>query len=121
MSRTSRAISTWTACAVLSAGVVAGCGKSDDSGGSGGGGGSVKTGEGITGSKIKLGLITDLSGVFAPLATPLTDAQKAYWKQVNAKGGVCKRKVELVVKDNGYDVQKAVVQYNGINTQVAAF
>lgn len=38
---------------------------------------------------ISLGVISDLTkGPFAPLAVPITDAQKAFWKKVNQDGGV---------------------------------
>ncbi len=38
---------------------------------------------------IYLGEISDLTkGPFAPLAVPITDAQKAFWKKVNEAGGV---------------------------------
>lgn len=38
---------------------------------------------------IYLGVISDLTkGPFAPLAVPVTDAQKAFWKRVNEQGGV---------------------------------
>ena len=66
---------------------------------------------------ITLGLLTDLSGVFAPLAGPITQATQLFWDEQNAKGGVCGRKVKLVVKDHGYDPQKAVVQYRDMATQ----
>ncbi len=43
---------------------------------------------------IYLGVISDLTkGPFAPLAVPITDAQKAFWKKVNEDGGV-----------DGYDI-----------------
>ena len=121
-----RALSTFGACAVLAAGVVSGCGKDDEggsgsSGGGGGGAAEVKTDKGVTADTISLGLITDQSGVFAPLAIPLVDAKEAYWEQVNKDGGVCGRQVELQIRDNGYDVQKAVTQYRGIADEVVAF
>jgi ABC-type branched-subunit amino acid transport system substrate-binding protein len=110
------------ACAWLVAAIVAGglaaCGsKGDDS--SSDGGGSIKSGPGVTAKTIKLGILTDLSGVFAPLAEPLTQANQLFWKDQNGKGGVCQRQVELVVKDHGYDPQKAVVQYRDISKDVA--
>jgi ABC-type branched-subunit amino acid transport system substrate-binding protein len=86
----------------------------------GGGAAAVKTGPGVTATTISLGALTDLSGVFAPLTSVLTHADQAYWKQRNAQGGVCGRQVKLVVKDDGYDVQKAVVQYRDLAPQVAA-
>ncbi|MDX6377811.1 MAG: hypothetical protein QOE98_2114 [Gaiellaceae bacterium] len=100
------------------AAVIVGCGsKGSDSGSTSSGG--IKTGPGITDKTITLGVLTDLSGVFAPLAQPLTQANQMFWKQQNAKGGVCDRTVKLIVKDHGYDPQKAVVQYRDIGPKVA--
>ena len=45
----------------------------------GGGSGDVKTGPGVTADTITLGQLTDLSGVFAPLASAFTQAQELYW------------------------------------------
>jgi ABC-type branched-subunit amino acid transport system substrate-binding protein len=103
--------------------VLAGCGSKGSnnkaSGGGGGGSGAVKTGPGVTGKTITLGVLTDLSGVFAPLGKPTMQANQLFWKEQNARGGVCNRTVNLVVKDHGYDPQKAVVQYRELSGQVA--
>lgn len=106
--------------AALALGVGA-CGKSDadSAGGGGSGGNSLKTGPGVTDTTITLGVLTDLSGVFAALAKPLTAAQELYWEKQNAAGGACDRKVELVIKDHGYDPQKAVSLYRDISPRVA--
>jgi ABC-type branched-subunit amino acid transport system substrate-binding protein len=113
----------WLAAGLLAVGGAA-CGskgeKSDSGGGSSGGANAVKTGPGVTGKKITLGVLTDLSGVFAPLAGPIVHANQLFWKERNAQGGVCGRTVELVVKDHGYDPQKAVVQYREIAPNVLA-
>jgi ABC-type branched-subunit amino acid transport system substrate-binding protein len=117
MSRNTRSLAAWLAVAALLATLVAGCGSksSDNGGGGGGGGGSIKTGPGVDAKTISLGLLTDLSGVFAPLAKPIVQSTQEYWKEQNAKGGVCSRQVKLVVKDHGYDPQKAVVQYRELS------
>jgi ABC-type branched-subunit amino acid transport system substrate-binding protein len=103
--------------------LAAGCGSkgSSNNASSGGGGssGAVKTGPGVTAKTITLGLLTDLSGVFAPLGKPIVQANRLFWKEKNAQGGVCNRTVNLVVKDHGYDPQKAVVQYRELSSQVA--
>jgi ABC-type branched-subunit amino acid transport system substrate-binding protein len=120
MSRSPKSILGCLLACVLAVSLVA-CGskgQSSDSG-SGQGSGSVKTGPGVTDKTIKLGLLTDLSGVFAPLAKPIVQETQLYWKDQNAKGGVCDRTVELVVKDHGYDPQKAVVQYRELSGDVA--
>jgi ABC-type branched-subunit amino acid transport system substrate-binding protein len=109
------------ACLVLVA--AAGCGsKGNDNKSSSGGGsqsGAVKTGPGVTDKQITLGVLTDLSGVFAPLGKPTMQANQLFWKERNAQGGVCNRTVKLVVKDHGYDPQKAVVQYRELSSGVA--
>ena len=100
---------------------VGACGKAEsDSGGSSGAGG-VKTGPGVAAKTITLGQLTDLSGVFAPLATAFTQAQELYWKERNAAGGICGRQIKLVNKDAAYDVQKAVSLYRDTEPDVAAF
>ncbi|HEX5926134.1 MAG TPA: ABC transporter substrate-binding protein [Baekduia sp.] len=99
--------------------VVAACGKAEKDSGSSSGG--VKSGPGVTAKTITLGQLTDLSGVFAPLATAFTQAQELYWKERNAAGGVCGRQVKLVNKDAAYDVQKAVSLYRDTEPDVAAF
>jgi ABC-type branched-subunit amino acid transport system substrate-binding protein len=102
---------------------AAGCGSkgADNSSSSGGGGqsGAVKAGPGVTAKTITLGVLTDLSGVFAPLGKPTMQANQLFWKERNAQGGVCNRTVKLTVKDHGYDPQKAVVQYRELSSSVA--
>ncbi len=97
---------------------VAACGKS--SSGGGGSSGGVKGGPGVTAKTITLGVQTDLSGVFAALGAVITQSDRLYWKQQNQQGGVCGRKIKLVVKDHGYDPQTAVTQYRDIAPRVAA-
>jgi urea transport system substrate-binding protein len=48
---------------------------------------------------IKIGLLTDLSGVQKLFGTPTKDVSELAVKQINAAGGVNGRKVELVVGD----------------------
>lgn len=122
MTRTRRSLASWLAVAMLLAGVVAGCGgKGDDEQAAGGGeAGALKTGPGVTDSTITLGLLTDVSGVFAALGKPVVQGTQLYWEDQNAAGGVCDRRVELTVKDHGYDPQKAVVLYRELSSEVAA-
>jgi ABC-type branched-subunit amino acid transport system substrate-binding protein len=83
--------------------------KSNDDGG--GGGGGVKTGPGVTASTINLGVLTDLSGVFAVLGKSITQGAQIYFDDLNKAGGICGRTIQLNIKDDGYDVQKAVGLY----------
>jgi ABC-type branched-subunit amino acid transport system substrate-binding protein len=116
----SRSLRVLTACLVVALSLAA-CGSkgSDNSTSGGGSSGSIKTGPGIADKTITLGVLTDLSGVFAPLAGPLTKANQMFWKDQNARGGVCGRKVNLIIKDHGYDPQKAVVQYRDMSPKIA--
>ncbi|MEA2293925.1 MAG: hypothetical protein QOE86_1564 [Solirubrobacteraceae bacterium] len=121
MRGSTRAIAGWLAACVLLAGLVAGCGSKGDNssgGSSGGGSASVKTDKGVTAKQITLGALTDLSGVFAALGKPIVQGTNMFWTQQNNKGGVCGRKVKVIVKDHGYDPQKAVVQYRDLSTNV---
>src|SRR5215210_6167891 len=115
MSRSTKSILGCLLASVLVLSLAACGSKGEESGGGGQASGSVKTGPGITDKTITLGLLTDLSGVFAPLAKPIVQATQEYWKEQNAKGGVCGRKIKLIVKDHGYDPQKAVVQYRELS------
>jgi len=82
--------------------------------------GGVKTGVGVTATTIKLGSLVDLTAVFAPLSKSVVQGTQLFWKQQNAAGGVCGRTVEVVVKDHGYDPQKAVSVYREISGDVLA-
>jgi ABC-type branched-subunit amino acid transport system substrate-binding protein len=81
----------------------------------------VKTGPGVTGNTITLGVLTDLTGAFAGLGADITNAQTLYWEQQNTKGGVCgKYQVKLNVKDTGYVAQQGVQLYSSIKNDVLA-
>lgn len=69
---------------------------------------------------IKVGLLADLSGPFAPLITPIVTGHEVYWENVNANGGINGLKVELVVEDNGYDVSTQLQKYEQIREEVVA-
>jgi ABC-type branched-subunit amino acid transport system substrate-binding protein len=79
----------------------------------------VKTGPGITADKISLGVLTDESGVFAALGTTVTQGNQLAVDEINSAGGICGRKINLIVKDTAYDVQKAVSQYAEIAPNIA--
>lgn len=92
----------------------------DNSGGKSGDTG-VKTDIGVTDSTINLGVLTDLSGVFAVLGKSVTQGAQVFFNDLNTKGGICKRKIHLTVKDHGYDVQKAVSLYADMAPNVLGF
>ncbi|MDP9239777.1 MAG: ABC transporter substrate-binding protein [Actinomycetota bacterium] len=105
--------------ALATVALLAGACSTKATGGKGDGkSGGVKTGIGVTKDTINLGILTDLHGVFASLGTSITNGNKLYWKLQNDKGGVCGRKIKLIVKDHGYDVQQAVPLYQQLKGQV---
>ncbi|PBC60300.1 ABC transporter [Streptomyces sp. Tue6028] len=102
--------------------VLAGCSsKAKDDDGDKQSAGGVKTGDGISGKTISLGVLTDMTGVYATLGKSVTQAQQLYVKQVNASGGVCGYKLSLTVRDHGYDPQKAVSGYTELAPKVLGF
>jgi ABC-type branched-subunit amino acid transport system substrate-binding protein len=108
---------TAAALSLTLAAATAGCsGKASETGGSG----DVKTGPGVTKDKITLAALTDTTGPYAPLGKGVTQAQKLYYDQMNAAGGVCGRKIDFLVRDHGYDVQKAVAAYSEVAPRSAA-
>ena len=74
---------------------------------------------GVDESTIKVGMLADLSGAFAPLVTEIAEAQKVYWDNVNANGGIAGRQVELIIEDNAYDVAVQQEKYEAIRNEVA--
>ena len=63
---------------------------------------------------IRVGLNTDLTGIFAPLISKITDGHLAYWERVNDTGGIQGWSVEPIVLDNGYDVPKHLENYEAM-------
>ncbi|MDE0160468.1 MAG: ABC transporter substrate-binding protein [Acidimicrobiaceae bacterium] len=60
---------------------------------------------------IRVGLNTDLTGIFAPLTTKITDGHEAYWEWINENGGIQGWTIEPVVLDNAYTVSTHVENY----------
>ncbi|MER8220557.1 ABC transporter substrate-binding protein [Streptomyces sp. NPDC094143] len=94
--------------------------KADSAKSTGDGADGVKAGPGVTDKVIRLGALTDLTGPYATLGKSIVQAQQMWADEVNARGGICDRRVEIVVKDHGYDVQKAVTAYADLSTDVVA-
>jgi ABC-type branched-subunit amino acid transport system substrate-binding protein len=93
--------------------------KAPESSGGGGGGaaGDVQTDVGIEGTTIKLGVLTDLTGVFAALGKDITNANEMFW----GDNQVCDTyDVELDVQDTGYVPQQGVQLYSGMKDSILA-
>ncbi|MFI0352988.1 ABC transporter substrate-binding protein [Actinomadura sp. 9N407] len=111
---------TAVAAAALSLTVAAGAAGCSGKSTGGEGADGVKVGPGVTKDTITLAALTDMTGPYAPLGKGVTQAQKLYYDQLNAAGGICGRKIELKVRDHGYDVQKALAAYSEIAPGSAA-
>ncbi len=85
-------------------------------------GGEMKTDFGVDADTktIKIGMLADLTGLFAPLVVDITDAQSAFWDNVNANGGIDGWTVELVVEDTNYNVEQHIEKYEKIRGDVLA-
>ena len=108
-----------------------GCRDSDDGGG--GGDGDVSA-PGVTEEAcpdavnedngcIYLGVLSDLTeGPFAPLAVPITDAQKAFWQRVNEDGGIggFDVNIEQYIRDNKYNPEVHNQLYQEIKPNILA-
>jgi ABC-type branched-subunit amino acid transport system substrate-binding protein len=107
----------------LAALLLAGTGCSSKAGSPGStadGADGIKAGPGVTDKTIRLGALTDLTGPYATLGKSIVQAQQMWADEVNARGGICDRRIEIVVKDHGYDVQKAVTAYADLSQDVVA-
>jgi ABC-type branched-subunit amino acid transport system substrate-binding protein len=80
---------------------------------------SIEFDVGVDDTTIRVGMLADLSGAFAPLVQEIVEAQRVYWDDVNANGGIAGRQIELVVEDNAYDVAQNVEKYQILKDQVA--
>src|SRR5687768_4612300 len=70
---------------------------------------------------IRLGQSVALSGPLAELGQALHDGAMAAFRSINAKGGVAGRHIELVGKDDGYDVKRAVANVKTFLDDPACF
>jgi ABC-type branched-subunit amino acid transport system substrate-binding protein len=107
--------------------VLAACGTGDsDSGDGDSAGGSqaaatVKGGPGVdvAAKTIRVGDINALTGPASALGKPVAAGHRAYFKALNAAGGINGWKVRLTTKDSGYQPQQHVQIYNAIAPDVA--
>ncbi|MCO5159326.1 MAG: ABC transporter substrate-binding protein [Aquamicrobium sp.] len=68
--------------------------------------------QGVSDTEIVIGSNGDLSGIFAAFNVGAIKAAQQLFDEVNAKGGIHGRKIRLVVEDHGYQVPKAVQNFN---------
>jgi branched-chain amino acid transport system substrate-binding protein len=69
---------------------------------------SARAEEGVTDTEIKLGGHSVLSGPFAFYGQNMTLVTKAYFEEINSKGGIFGRKINFIVADNEFNPQKTI-------------
>ncbi|MFD3998777.1 ABC transporter substrate-binding protein [Streptomyces sp. NPDC058548] len=110
------------ALALLGVLTLTGCsGKAVAGNGTGRDADGVLTAEGVSDDTITLGLLTDMTGVYAAHGKSITQAQQLWAQQTNRAGGICGRKIELLVRDHGYDAQRAMTGYTELEPKVLGF
>lgn len=82
---------------------------------------AIPVGPGVTSDTITLGIMTDLSGIFADYGKTVERGSELFWRDQNRRGGVCGRQVQLLIKDHGYNVQNAVGLYVAMQPKILAF
>ncbi|TKT77563.1 ABC transporter substrate-binding protein [Aquamicrobium sp. LC103] len=68
--------------------------------------------QGVSDTEIVIGSNGDLSGIFAAFNVGAIKAAQQIFEKVNADGGIHGRKIRFVVEDHGYQVPKAVQNFN---------
>jgi branched-chain amino acid transport system substrate-binding protein len=96
--------------AALAIGIAA-CGSDDDSSGTGSSSSSGKpsaSAPGITATQVTVGGHFPLTGPAAPGYSEIPQAIDAYFKHVNAAGGIHGRKLKMIIRDDGYNPTNTV-------------
>lgn len=122
-----RPLSLTTPLAVLGTSLIlVACGTGDsnsnnDSGGGKAAAGTVKGGPGVdvAAKTIRVGDINALTGPASALGKPVAAGHRAFFKALNANGGIDGWKVRLTIKDSGYQPQQHVQIYRAIRNNVA--
>lgn len=74
---------------------------------------------GVTEDTITVGLLADMTGIFAPLVQDIVAAQEVYWNLVNEQGGIAGRQIEVLVLDTNYNPDQHRTQYEAMRDRVA--
>ncbi len=77
--------------------------------------------QGVSGDKIVIGTIQDLSGPIVSLGKPVQNGMIMRVEEANAAGGINGRMLDLKVEDSGYDPKKAVLAAQKLVTRDKVF
>ena len=79
-------------------------------------GGSSSAGSGDSSQPVKVGLIVSLTGNYAPLGSEDKKSVELAVQQINDKGGLLGRKIELTVKDDKSQPDQSVLAFNELKS-----
>lgn len=65
--------------------------------------------QGVADREVLIGQFADLSGPAAPIGQRVRSGILAHFEAVNAQGGIHRRQLKLVTRDDGFDPQKAII------------
>lgn len=74
--------------------------------------GAAHATQGVTDTEVRIGSNGDLSGVFAAFNVGAIKAAQQMFDEVNANGGIHGRQIRFIVEDHGYQVPRAVQNFN---------
>ncbi|QIK75419.1 ABC transporter substrate-binding protein [Nocardioides piscis] len=98
--------------------VLGACGAGRDSSEGANGG---ATDAGVTSERVTIGGTFPLTGVAAPGYSEIPTGMQAYFQYVNAQGGVHGRKIDFLVKDDGYNPSNTSTVTNELVLQDEVF
>lgn len=68
--------------------------------------------QGVSDTEVVIGSNGDLSGIFAAFNVGAIKAAQMVFDEANANGGIHGRKIRFIVEDHGYQIPKAVQNFN---------
>jgi len=64
----------------------------------------AETSRGVSKDTIKIGVLTDITGVTASIQGPSLEGYKIFFRWVNDRGGIDGRKIDLIIEDTKYSI-----------------
>lgn len=79
--------------------------------------------DGVTATEdmIRIGVLADLTGPYSTGVVDVLDAQLAFWGDLNDRGGIDGRRIEVLIEDTGYDTTAHLRAYHRLVDRVVMF
>lgn len=75
----------------------------------------------VDNTTINIGVLADLTGPYSTGVVDVLDAQLAFWADLNDRGGIDGRTVEVLIEDTGYDTTRHLRAYHRLVDRVVMF